>query len=95
MSDFNTPALDAWNAKVSTPEKMQREIERLRFYARCNEASAIRHAKEVEREKWQGIVAELDATLAEKDAVIDELQARLKERRVSEGSYKGNDCRIS
>ncbi|MDR1665406.1 MAG: Rpn family recombination-promoting nuclease/putative transposase [Clostridiales bacterium] len=55
-----------------------KEIERLRSRARHNEASALGHARregraegeQAEREKWQGVVAE-------KDALIAELQARL------------------
>ena len=36
-------------------------------------------ATEVEREKWLGVVAERDASLAEKDAIIEKLRARLGE----------------
>jgi len=54
-----------------------RELERLRFLARANEASALKHAKReaelAEREKWQGVVAE-------KNKLIAELQARLGEK---------------
>jgi hypothetical protein len=66
-----------------------KEMERLRSRARHNEAAALRHAAEVEREKWQGVVAEKEATftaalsekdasLAEKDALIAELQKQLR-----------------
>ena len=58
----------------------------MRSLARHNEAAALRHATEVEREKWQGVItekdtalAEKDTALAEKDALIAELQARLGE----------------
>jgi predicted transposase/invertase (TIGR01784 family) len=57
-----------------------KEIERLRSRARHNEASALRHAAEVEAAKWQGVVAEQAAALAEQTALIAELQARLGER---------------
>ena len=55
--------------RITTTEEF-REIERLRSRARHNEASAVRHAKEEEREKWQGVVAEKEATIAEQSATI-------------------------
>jgi predicted transposase/invertase (TIGR01784 family) len=55
-----------------------RELERLRADARHNEAAALRHAAEVEREKWQGVVADKNAALADKDAE----NARLREQLV-------------
>jgi len=65
-----------------------RELERLRSLARHNEAAALRHAAEVEREKWQGVVTDMiaklkaehtvkDAALADKDAEIKTLKAQL------------------
>ena len=54
-----------------------KEAERLRSLARHNEAAALRHAAEVEREKWQGVVADKDAALADKDAEIKALKAQL------------------
>ena len=68
-----------------------REMERLRSLARHNEAAALRRARteetEAEREKWQGVVAELhdtvtekDEALAQKDALIAQLQAKLEGR---------------
>ena len=67
---------------ISTTDEFK-EKERLRSLARHNEAAALRHATEVEREKWQGVVAERDiahaAALAEKDTQIAELLARLGE----------------
>jgi len=55
--------------RITTTEEF-REIERLRSRARHNEASALHHAKEEEREKWQGVVAEKEATIAEQSATI-------------------------
>ncbi|MDR1262206.1 MAG: hypothetical protein LBK46_01805 [Oscillospiraceae bacterium] len=55
-----------------TTSKEFREIERLRSLARHNEATALRHAAEVERAKWESVVAE-------KDAFITELLAQLNE----------------
>jgi septal ring factor EnvC (AmiA/AmiB activator) len=79
MSDYNTPALDAWNAKVSTPEKMARERERLYEKTRHDETSALNHARreaeKQEREKWQSVVATKDKTLAEKDKSLAEKDA--------------------
>jgi predicted transposase/invertase (TIGR01784 family) len=62
-----------------------REIERLRSRARSNETAALRHAREVERAKvtakWQGVVAEKDATfatvLADKDAALADKDAEI------------------
>jgi len=42
-----------------------KELERMRTRARNNEASALGHARREEREKWQGVVAEKDARIAE------------------------------
>ena len=63
MSDFNTPALDAWNEKVSTPDKMFHEIERLRSKARHDEAQALHN---VEKKKALEIAREM---LLEGDSV--------------------------
>jgi predicted transposase/invertase (TIGR01784 family) len=72
-----TQAIGAYR-HVSATEEFK-EIERLRSRARHNEASALGHARREEREKWQGIVAEKDAALADKDTKIAELLARLGE----------------
>ena len=52
-----------------------KEIERMRSDARHNEASALGHARreaeKVEREKWQGVVADKDATIALLRAQLD------------------------
>jgi len=80
-----------WEYTPPTPEEEAYWRERHRVDARCREAAALRHARtqgaEVEREKWQGVVAEKDAALNEKDAVfaeqaalIAELQAKLEGR---------------
>ena len=77
-------AIKAYHHITATSEF--RELERLRELARHNEAAALRHAAEVEREKWQGVVADKDAALAKhkaalanKDAEIKALRARLGE----------------
>jgi predicted transposase/invertase (TIGR01784 family) len=63
-------AIEAYRHVTATDEF--KEMERLRSRARHNEAAALRHAIEAEREKWQGVVAD-------KDAQIAELRARLGE----------------
>ena len=58
-------------------------LERLREDARHDEAQALGNAKrqgaKIEREKWQGVVAEKDAALANKDAEIERLRLELAE----------------
>ena len=72
MSISETPALDAWNAKVSTPERMQLEIERLRAKAQHDEAQALYNARQEERAKWQDVVADKDAEIALLRKQLDE-----------------------
>jgi len=59
-----------------------REKERLWAKARHDEAQALRNAERKaerrEHEKWQGVVANKDAALADKDALIAKLQAQLE-----------------
>jgi hypothetical protein len=66
-----------------TPGRIFRELERLLADARHNEASELLNAERkgavAEREKWQGVVADKDAALAEKDAMIADLRARFGE----------------
>ena len=76
-------AIDAYNQIAASPEF--RELERLRQRAREDEANALSNARKQERMKWQGVVAGKDAEnqllhmkIANKDAEIAELRARLK-----------------
>jgi len=66
-------AIQAYKQITVSPEF--REIERMREKARLDEKQALHHARVQERkefaEKWQGVVAE-------KDAQIAQLQARLE-----------------
>ena len=55
-----------------------RELARLRERARHNEASALHRARETERKKWQGVVADKDAALAEQAAEIARLKSLLE-----------------
>ena len=76
-----TKAIGAYREVVVSPEF--RELERLRFEALSNEASALANAErkgeKAEREKWQGVIKEKDVALAEQAALIEELKARLGE----------------
>jgi predicted transposase/invertase (TIGR01784 family) len=86
-------AIGAYRHMSATDEF--KEIERLRSRARHNEASALgnaeRRGEERERAKWQSVVADKDAAhaavvadkdaaLANKDALIARLEAQLAER---------------
>ena len=83
-----TPALDKFNEEVReqygiTPEQSRFYKERAHSDARHNEASALRHAREQGEEsvcaKWQGVVAEKDAAIANQ-AVAIASQAEENER---------------
>ncbi|MDR1089408.1 MAG: Rpn family recombination-promoting nuclease/putative transposase [Coriobacteriales bacterium] len=72
-------AIGAYREITVSPEF--RELERLRSDARHNEASALQHARQEERElintKWQGVVADRDAALADRDAAIADRDAEI------------------
>jgi hypothetical protein len=70
-----TQAIEAYREITVSPEF--REAERLRADARHNEASALQHAAEVERKKWQGVVADKDAALVDKDAALADKDAEI------------------
>ena len=46
----------------------------------ASEASALADAERKEREKWQGVIANMDAALAEQAMLIEELRVRLGEK---------------
>jgi len=73
-------AIEAFYHVKALPEFQQ--LERMRSDARHNEAAALRHAREQEREKWQKVIAEKDAEnakkLAEKEAENAKLRAQLE-----------------
>ena len=48
-----------------------REIARLRSKARHDEAQALQNARRKEREKWEGVVADKDAIIAQLQAQLD------------------------
>jgi len=69
-----------------------REIERQRELAWHNEASALKTRERKERMKWQGVVADKDAViadmgtkLADKDAENERLRAQLAELQAKQG----------
>jgi hypothetical protein len=68
-------AIGAYRHITTTDEF--RELERLRTLARHNEAAALGNARREERAKWQGVLADKDAALADKDAEIERLRAQL------------------
>jgi hypothetical protein len=72
-----TQAIGAYREITVSPEF--RELERLRADARHNEAAALHHAAEVERKKWQSVVADKDTEIADRDAEIERLRAMLGE----------------
>jgi len=74
---FMSEAIRAYRHVAASPEF--REIERVRSKARHDEAQAIYNAERREREKWQGVVTEKDAAIAELAARIAELETRLAE----------------
>jgi hypothetical protein len=69
-------AIGEYRKIVVSPEF--RELERLRREALSNEAAALRHARQMEAQKWQSVVADKDAALAEQEALIKELQRKLQ-----------------
>jgi predicted transposase/invertase (TIGR01784 family) len=73
-------AIEAYR-HVSTTDEYKKEVERQRSRARHNEASALGHARRMESKKWQGIIAEKDAALADKDAEIARLRALFERQR--------------
>ena len=61
---------------VTTSDEFK-EIARLRSLALHNEASALDNARREERKKWQGVVADKETELAEKDAVLVEKDSEI------------------
>ncbi|MDR1291963.1 MAG: Rpn family recombination-promoting nuclease/putative transposase [Clostridiales Family XIII bacterium] len=64
-----TQVIEAYREVTVSPEF--KELERLRALARHNEASALAHARSVEAAKWQGVVAEQTARIAELEAQLE------------------------
>jgi hypothetical protein len=73
-------AIKAYRSITVTPEF--REKERLYAKARHDEAQALYHARQERKladAEWQGVVADKEAALADKDAEIARLRAMLEE----------------
>ncbi|MCL1790213.1 MAG: hypothetical protein FWG40_02460 [Peptococcaceae bacterium] len=78
-----TQAIGAYREVVVSREF--KELERLRFEALSNEASALENAERKEREKWQGVVTDLRGAVAEKDTALAEQAALIAELKVRLG----------
>ena len=78
-------AIGAYRHVTATSEF--RERERLRSKARHDEAQALRKARiegaESEREKWQGVVADKDTVIANKEAENEKLRKLLAEFQIN------------
>jgi predicted transposase/invertase (TIGR01784 family) len=70
-----------------------KELERLRHRAHHDEVSALNHARREEREKWEGVVAEHVAEIADKEAEIADKEAENESLRkqIAELLAKGNE----
>jgi hypothetical protein len=75
-----TQMVNAYRKITNSPDYV--DLERQRLMNRLDEGQALRHAKllgaEEERDKWQDVVADKDAALAEQAARILELERQLK-----------------
>jgi predicted transposase/invertase (TIGR01784 family) len=71
-------AIGAYREVTVSPEF--KEVERLRELARHNEASALAHARKKEAAKWQNIVDDKDAKLADKDEALAEQAMKLADK---------------
>ena len=75
-------AVNAYHS-VTTSEEF-REMERLRIKASHDEAQALgnaeRRGEKRANAKWQSVIAEKDAALSEKDAIITELRMQIDKR---------------
>jgi len=69
-------AIEAYRSITASPEF--REMERLRAKARHDEAQALWNREQQTNKKWQSIVAEKDAALADKDELIAKLLKQVK-----------------
>jgi len=63
--------------KKITADSEFRELERQRSIARHNETTALRHARDQEREIWQGVVADQAAAIADQAAAIADKDAAI------------------
>ena len=89
-------AIAAYRHIATSPEF--HNLERIRSKAHHDEAQALKNAERKERERWQGVVADKDAEIADKDAEIarirskarhDEAQALKNAERKERGRWQG------
>jgi hypothetical protein len=83
-------AIKAYHSITATEEF--RNLERMRFDARCNEASALDNAERrgyrKAKEEWQGVIAEKDSRITEKDSRITEKDSRIAELEAQLAKYE-------
>ena len=97
-------AVGAYNTITASPE--YQELERMRLKAGHDEAQALYNAEkrgaEAEREKWQGVVAEITiskdveleskaAEIESKDAEIEKLRAKIELLQKSDLIHESTD----
>ncbi|MDR1001469.1 MAG: Rpn family recombination-promoting nuclease/putative transposase [Clostridiales bacterium] len=89
-------AIGAYRIITATPEF--RERARLHEKARHDEAQALEHATEVatevERAKWQGVVADKDAALADKDVALADKDAALADKDAALADKDAENARL-
>ena len=82
LEDLEVPfveqTIEAYRRITATDEF--KELERLRALARHNEASALKYAREQEREIWQVVVADKDAEIAVQKAENEKKDVALAEK---------------
>jgi predicted transposase/invertase (TIGR01784 family) len=76
-----TQAIEAYRTVTASDEF--KELERLRFLASCNEASALEHARRKERERLRGVLDKKDATIAKNKAALDKKDAAIAENKAA------------
>jgi predicted transposase/invertase (TIGR01784 family) len=65
-------AISAYQRITISPEF--RELERLRSLARHDEATALYHARQEEREKWQGVVKNMEGVVKNMEGVVKNME---------------------
>ena len=76
VSEINE-AITAYRS-ASVSDELQ-EMERMRENARLNEALILSNVRKEERERWESVVADKDAALADKELENEQLRKQLSE----------------
>ena len=76
-------AIEAYR-EITTTEEF-RYLERLRSRTQHDEAQALFNAERREREKWQSVILDKEAVIADKDTEIEQLRLELAELRARNG----------